>query len=56
MHLTLLFKYPAEADHRIVTSRAFLVHQTAGVFTGLGMGFKAVLTALLALILVRLFL
>ncbi|MEM9318076.1 MAG: LrgB family protein [Pseudomonadota bacterium] len=36
------------AAHGIGTARAFQVDQTAGVFSGLGMGLNAILTALLA--------
>ena len=36
------------AAHGIGTARAFQVSQTAGVFSGLGMGLNAVLTSLLA--------
>lgn len=44
------------AAHGIGTARAFQVHETAGAFAGLGMGLNAVLTALLAPIVVRLLL
>lgn len=44
------------AAHGIGTARAFQVHSTAGVFAGLGMGLNAVLTALLAPIVVAWFL
>lgn len=44
------------AAHGIGTARAFQVHETAGAFAGLGMGLNAVLTALLAPLVVRLFL
>jgi predicted murein hydrolase (TIGR00659 family) len=44
------------ASHGIGTARAFQVHPTAGAFAGLGMALNAVLTALLAPILLRLFL
>ncbi len=44
------------AAHGIGTARAFQVHPTAGAFAGLGMGLNAVLTALIAPILLRLFL
>jgi predicted murein hydrolase (TIGR00659 family) len=43
------------AAHGIGTARAFQVHPTAGAFAGLGMGLNAVLTALLAPILLRMF-
>lgn len=43
------------AAHGIGTARAFQVDQTAGAFAGLGMGLNAVLTALLAPLVVRLF-
>lgn len=44
------------ASHGIGTARAFQVHPTAGAFAGLGMALNAVLTALLAPVLLRLFL
>ncbi|MDM7931284.1 LrgB family protein [Tabrizicola sp.] len=44
------------ASHGIGTARAFQVHPTAGAFAGLGMALNAVLTALLAPLLLRLFL
>lgn len=44
------------AAHGIGTARAFQVHETAGAFAGLGMGLNAVLTALLAPVVVRFFL
>ncbi|MFC2970059.1 LrgB family protein [Acidimangrovimonas pyrenivorans] len=44
------------AAHGIGTARAFQVHETAGAFAGLGMGMNAVLTALIAPLVVRLFL
>lgn len=44
------------ASHGIGTARAFQVHPTAGAFAGLGMGLNAILTALLAPALLRLFL
>ena len=44
------------AAHGIGTARAFQVHETAGAFAGLGMGMNAVLTALLAPVVVRFFL
>ncbi|MGV8952410.1 MAG: LrgB family protein [Cypionkella sp.] len=43
------------AAHGIGTARAFQVHPTAGAFAGLGMGLNAVLTAIIAPILLRLF-
>lgn len=43
------------AAHGIGTARAFQVHQTAGAFAGLGMGLNAVLTAIIAPALLRLF-
>ena len=43
------------AAHGIGTARAFQVNPTAGAFAGLGMGLNAVLTALLAPIILRLF-
>lgn len=43
------------AAHGIGTARAFQVHQTAGAFAGLGMGLNAVLTAIIAPMLLRLF-
>ncbi len=43
------------AAHGIGTARAFQVHPRAGAFAGLGMGLNAVLTALIAPILLRLF-
>ncbi|MBE0414560.1 LrgB family protein [Yoonia sp.] len=36
------------ASHGIGTARAFQVHETAGAFSGIGMGLNALLTALLA--------
>ena len=36
------------AAHGIGTARAFQVNETAGVFSGLGMGLNAILTAILA--------
>jgi len=36
------------ASHGIGTARAFQVHETAGAFAGLGMGLNAVLTSVLA--------
>ncbi len=44
------------AAHGIGTARAFQVNETAGTFSGIGMGVNAVLTAILAPIVVRLFL
>ncbi len=44
------------ASHGIGTARAFQVHPTAGAFAGLGMALNAVLTALLAPVLLRMFL
>ena len=44
------------AAHGIGTARAFQVHPTAGAFAGLGMGLNAVLTAIIAPMLLRLFL
>ncbi|WP_050527804.1 LrgB family protein [Pseudorhodobacter aquimaris] len=44
------------ASHGIGTARAFQVNETAGAFAGIGMGMNAVLTAIIAPILVRLFL
>ncbi|MDN5786572.1 LrgB family protein [Pseudorhodobacter sp.] len=44
------------ASHGIGTARAFQVNETAGAFAGIGMGMNAVLTAILAPILVRWFL
>ena len=46
------------AAHGIGTARAFQVHETAGAFAGLGMGMglNAVMTALLAPIVVHFFL
>ena len=43
------------AAHGIGTARAFQVNETAGAFAGLGMGLNAVLTALIAPLVVRLF-
>lgn len=43
------------AAHGFGTARAFQVHPTAGAFAGLGMGLNAMLTAILAPILLRLF-
>ena len=36
------------AAHGIGTARAFQVNQTAGAFSGIGMGLNAILTAILA--------
>lgn len=44
------------AAHGIGTARAFQVHPTAGAFAGIGMGLNAVLTALIAPLVLRLFL
>ncbi|GAB1377922.1 LrgB family protein [Pararhodobacter sp.] len=44
------------AAHGIGTARAFQVHPTAGAFAGIGMGLNAILTALLAPVVLRLFL
>lgn len=44
------------ASHGIGTARAFQVNPTAGAFAGLGMGLNAVLTALIAPLILRLFL
>ncbi|MBJ3764225.1 LrgB family protein [Maribius pontilimi] len=44
------------AAHGIGTARAFQVNETAGTFSGIGMGLNAVLTAVLAPVVVRLFL
>ena len=43
------------AAHGIGTARAFQVNQTAGAFSGIGMGLNAVLTAIIAPIALRLF-
>ena len=43
------------ASHGIGTARALQVHPRAGAFAGIGMGLNAVLTALLAPVLLRLF-
>lgn len=43
------------AAHGIGTARAFQVHETAGAFASLGMGLNAVLTALIAPLILRLF-
>lgn len=44
------------AAHGIGTARAFQVHETAGAFAGIGMGLNAVLTALIAPLVLRFFL
>lgn len=44
------------AAHGIGTARAFEVNPTAGAFAGIGMGLNAILTALIAPLLLRLFL
>lgn len=44
------------ASHGIGTARAFQVNPTAGAFAGLGMGLNAVLTALIAPLILRFFL
>ncbi len=44
------------AAHGIGTARAFQVHETAGAFAGIGMGLNAVLTALIAPAILRMFL
>ena len=44
------------AAHGIGTARAFQVHPTAGAFAGIGMGLNAILTALIAPVILRLFL
>lgn len=43
------------AAHGIGTARAFQVHPTAGAFAGIGMGLNAILTALIAPAVLRLF-
>ncbi len=43
------------AAHGIGTARAFQVHPTAGAFAGIGMGLNAILTALIAPTVLRLF-
>jgi predicted murein hydrolase (TIGR00659 family) len=43
------------AAHGIGTARAFQVHETAGAFASLGMGLNAVLTAIVAPAILRLF-
>lgn len=44
------------AAHGFGTARAFQVHTTAGAFAGLGMGLNAIVTAVLAPLVLRLFL
>ena len=44
------------AAHGIGTARAFQVNPTAGAFAGIGMGLNAILTALIAPMVLRLFL
>lgn len=44
------------AAHGIGTARAFQVHPTAGAFAGIGMGLNAILTALIAPVILRAFL
>ena len=43
------------AAHGIGTARAFQVNETAGAFSGIGMGLNAVLTAIIAPLALRLF-
>lgn len=43
------------AAHGIGTARAFQVNDTAGAFAGIGMGLNAVLTAILAPLVLSLF-
>ena len=43
------------AAHGIGTARALQVNPTAGAFAGIGMGLNAVLTAILAPLILRLF-
>lgn len=43
------------AAHGIGTARAFQVNQTAGAFSGIGMGLNAVLTAIIAPMVLKLF-
>lgn len=43
------------AAHGIGTARAFQVNQTAGAFSGIGMGLNAVLTAIIAPLALRIF-
>lgn len=44
------------AAHGLGTARAFQLHETAGTFAGLAMGLNAVLTSLIAPLILRLFL
>ena len=44
------------AAHGIGTARAFQVNETAGAFAGVGMGLNALLTALAAPYIIRIFL
>jgi predicted murein hydrolase (TIGR00659 family) len=44
------------ASHGIGTARAFAVHPIAGVFAGIAMGLNAIVTSLLAPLLIRMFL
>lgn len=44
------------AAHGVGTARAFQVNETAGAFAGIGMGLNAILTALIAPFVVRIFL
>ena len=44
------------AAHGVGTARAFQVNETAGAFAGIGMGLNAILTALIAPFIVKLFL
>jgi len=44
------------AAHGIGTARAFQVHPSAGAFAGIGMGLNAILTAIIAPAILRLFL
>ena len=43
------------AAHGIGTARAFQVNETAGAFAGIGMGLNAVLTAIIAPLILHLF-
>ena len=43
------------ASHGIGTARAFQVNETAGAFAGIGMGLNAILTALIAPLIISLF-